>query len=183
MTAKSRRKLTCVLVDAVIVIEAHRLGLWHDLIKKVRVVVPATVVQDEAFYFKTRSRRKHHAIALGELVEDGRIVQEAATVEELRGLRTIFDDVTLQGLHAGELEALALLQAGRVEDTPFCTSDALAIRALAVMGRHESGISLERMLQRLGLQTSLESQYTEDYFRDHLKRGMRDRITRAGLRR
>ena len=182
MTAKSRRRLTCVLLDAVIVIEAHRLDIWDKLISKVRVVVPATVVQDEAFYFKTRGKRKRHAIDLCGLIEAGRIAQEAATVEELQGLQAVFDNLTLQGLHAGELEALALLQAGKLEDTLFCTSDALAIRALALMGHHESGISLERMLQRLGLQASLDPQFTDEYFQNNLRRGKQDWITRTGLR-
>jgi hypothetical protein len=165
-----------------IVIEAHRLGIWHDLMSKVQVVLPATVVRDEAFYFETKAGRKPHAIDLGESIKTGRITQEAAALEELQELFAIFDNLTLGGLHPGELEALALLRAEKLGDALFCTSDAAAIRALALMGHHESGISLERMLQRLGLQTSLESQYTEDYFRHNLTKGKQDRITRTGLR-
>jgi hypothetical protein len=182
MTAKSRRKLKCVLLDAMIVIEAHRVGIWHDLISKVQVVLPATVVRDEAFYFETKAGRKAHAIDLGGSIESGRITQEAATLEELQELYAIFDDLTLQGLHPGELEALALLQAEKLGDALLCTSDAAAIRALALMGHHESGISLESMLQRLGLQQLLESQYTEEYFRSNVRKGQQDRITRTGLR-
>ncbi len=56
------------------------------------------------------------------------------------------------------------------------------IRALALMGHSELGISLERLLQEVGLQNPLNGHYKEDSFRCHLTKGQQDRITGIGLK-
>jgi predicted membrane protein len=48
MIVKATRKLTSVLLDAVIVIEAHALVIWSNLVGKVEILVPSTVVRKEA---------------------------------------------------------------------------------------------------------------------------------------
>ena len=182
MTVKATRRLTSVLLDAVIVIEAHALGIWSNLVGKVDILVPSTVVRDEAFYFNSKKREKRLAIQISKSIKDGEIMEVAATAEELRSLEGIFDNATLQGLDPGELEALALLKSGKIKGALFCTADGAAIRALALMGHSELGISLERLLQEVGLQKPLDRQYKEDFFRYHLTRGQQDRITGIGLK-
>jgi len=56
MTVKATRRSTSVLLDAVIVIEAHALGIWKNLLSKVEILVLSTVVRNEAFYFDTKER-------------------------------------------------------------------------------------------------------------------------------
>jgi hypothetical protein len=182
MTVKATRKLTSVLLDAVIVIEAHALGIWSNLVGKVEILIPSTVVRDEAFYFNSKKKEKRLAIQISKSIKDGEIKEVSATAEDLRSLGGIFDNATLQGLDPGELEALALLKSCKIGDILFCTADGAAIRALALMGNSELGISLERLLQKVGLQNPLTRQYKEDFFRYHLTKGQQDRITGIGLK-
>ncbi|MBW1920936.1 MAG: hypothetical protein JRI81_12040, partial [Deltaproteobacteria bacterium] len=88
------------------------------------------------------------------------------------------------GLHAGETEALALMISGRAETESalFCTADGAAIRALALLGKREYGISLQSLLTKVGLQKPLEEQFGEQFFKRHLDRGAQDRITGIGLK-
>ncbi|MBU2497476.1 MAG: hypothetical protein KKE57_01115 [Proteobacteria bacterium] len=184
MTAKPTKKSIYVLLDAVIVIEAHALGIWDSLLDKIRAVVPSTVVQNEAFYFDTKKTGERGPILIKQSVKSGMLSEVAATAFELQRLQNILDYATLQGLDAGETEALALIISGRteMEDTLFCTADGAAIRALALLGHRESGVSFETLLMKVGLQKPLDQHFREDFFKKHLDRGAQDRITGTGLR-
>jgi hypothetical protein len=46
----------------------------------------------------------------------------------------------------------------------------------------EVGISLETLLTKVGLQKPLDHHFREDFFKKHLDRGARDRITGIGLK-
>ena len=165
-----------------IVIKAHELAIWRDLKSKISIVIPSTVVNNEAFYFDTIRGERRFPINLSGDIATGMIAEEAATPEELRNLLNIFDDNTIEMIHDGEKEALALIYGGRFGGALFCTSDIPAIRALGLMGCPDNGISLEEILKNIGLQKPLEPHYTQSFFNHHLSRGRRDRITRTGLR-
>ena len=95
MTVKATRKLTSVLLDAVIVIEAHALGIWSNLVGKVEILVPSTVVRDEAFYFNSKKKEKRLAIQISKSIKDGEITEVSAAAEELRSLEGIFDNASV----------------------------------------------------------------------------------------
>ena len=182
MIAKATRKLGYVLLDANVIIEAYALDVWNKLLDKIKAVVPSSVVQDEAFYFDKKKSGKRLAIDLNKFIDSGRILEVAATAIELQNLRKIFDDLTLEGLDPGELEALALLNSGRLKGAIFCTADKAAIRALALMGHFESGISMEELLRICGLQKPLDLQYKRKFFEEQLAIGNQNRIAGFGLR-
>jgi hypothetical protein len=46
----------------------------------------------------------------------------------------------------------------------FCTSDAPAIKALAMIGRSDVGISMELILKKVDLQKRLSKQFTDGFF-------------------
>ncbi len=184
MNAKSTKKSISVILDAMIIIEVHELGIWKHLLNKIKVLVPSTVVRDEALYFDTKKRKNRSAIHLVQSVKSHEIIELAANVEELQNLQGILDYATLGGLHAGETEALALMISGRAETESalFCTADGAAIRALALLGKREYGISLEALLHKVGLQKPLDQHFKEGFFRKHLDRGSQDRVTGIGLK-
>ena len=64
----------------------------------------------------------------------------------------------------------------------FCTSDAPAIKALAMMGRSDAGISMESILKKAGLQKRLSKQFTDNFFKVLIKEGQQNRITGMGLK-
>lgn len=71
---------------------------------------------------------------------------------------------------------------GRPSEHLFCSSDAAAIQALAMLGYSELGISLEEVLQKVGLQKQLPVQFTKAFFRRNLTIGQQRRITGQDLR-
>ena len=182
MTVKPTKKLICVILDAMIVIEAHALEIWDSLIEKIEAIIPSTIIQDEAFYFDTKKTGKRSPILISQSVSSGKIIEMAATSTELQKLHYILDYATLQGLHPGETEALAIINSDRKEGAFLCTADGAAIRALALLGHRESGISMESLLTKVGLQKPLDPHFREDFFKKHLDRGAQDRITGVGLK-
>ena len=179
MTARTT-KPRCVLLDANIVIEAHALKIWTELKDRYELILPSIVVINEVKYFHS-SKRGSKSIRLGEQITRGEVHQLTATVEEYAELYKIFDSVFLQTLDSGETEALALLQANRTPEAFFCTSDAPAIKALAMLGLSRQGISMEMLMNKVGLAKRLETQFTEDFFKTNIRHGQIARITGEGL--
>ncbi len=179
---KSIKNSTCVLLDAMIVIEAYAVDVWDPLLEEVSIMVPATVINNEAFYFDSKKTNRRGAIRLRQYVESGKISEVNATIEDLQSLNEVLSFATLQGLHEGELEALAALHGGTARGAFFCTAEGAAIRALALLGHSESGISFEILLREVGLQKALEDHYSDKFFQYHLERGKQDRITGTGLK-
>jgi len=170
-----------VLLDADVIIEAHELKVWDPIVSEVGVLVPSIVSHNEASYFRSRKRRKKLGIRLTPLVESGDIEELSATTDELRSIEEAFDCITLEGLHDGEKEALALLYSGRAPGSFFCSGDKAALRCLAMLGLSEKAISLETLLGSIGFWKPLSPQFTEEYLRRQLRRGQQDGITGLGL--
>lgn len=179
MTARIT-KHRCVLLDANIVIEAHALEIWTDLKEKYDLVIPSIVVIDEVRYFRS-SKRVSKPIRLGEEVTTGEIFQLTATVEEYAEINRVFASWFIQALDPGETEALALLRANRAPDACFCTSDGPAIKALAMLGLSDLGISMEILMKKIGLTKNLRRQFSEEFFRVNIRLGQTNRITGEGL--
>jgi len=179
MTARTT-KPQCVLLDANVVIKAHELRVWLQLTERYELILPSTVIRNEARYFQT-AKRVRKPIRLQELLAKGEIAELSASAEELARVHAIFASWFLGTLDSGEAEALALLKANKAPAAYFCTSDAPAIKALAMIMMSEQGISMETLLAKVGLKKNLERQYTEDFFRTNIRLGQIARITGEGL--
>jgi hypothetical protein len=180
-----KKKITrpkCVLLDAMIIITAHEKGIWLSLIEAFEIVVSSIIARDEALFYSEKEGGIPKAIDLPKLTADGKITELAATVEELKRLSNIFDPIFIEGLHAGESEALALLLAGKAGEALFCTSDAKAIQALAMIGLSEQGISFERLIKTSGLSRDLPDHFGEYFFKRNIRSGQENRLTGAGMR-
>lgn len=181
MTAKTTKQTYKLLLDADIVIESHAVGIWQKLVEQCKLILPSTIVHDEALFFQRQINGIPEDINLRSLIEAEKITELSATAEELASLRGLFDRVFIETLHPGETEALALLKAGKAPGTWFCSGDARAIQAIAMIGMPERGISMEALLRRVGLTKPLRKQFREDFFRKNLRVGQLNRITREGL--
>lgn len=182
MIAKATTKLRYVLLDANIIIEAYVLGIWAKLLNRTKIIVPSIVALDEALFYSREKGGIPKPIDLPRLVDRGKIEQVTAAQSEMMAIHTHFDRVFIEGLHEGELEALALVKEDRVRGALLCTGDAVAIQALAMIGHSESGISMARMLLSMGLQRNLDKQFTEEFFQACLAQGKENLITGRGLR-
>lgn len=181
-TKRRIRKPLQLLLDANVVIEAHCLRVWDPLISRVPVACPATVVDSEALFYCEDEHSVPPSIHLERLVAEGRIAMFEATAEDLGRVATLLTDDVLEGLDPGEAEALALLLVQKAPDHRFCTGDRAAIRALALLGLSERGISFESVLETLGLQKRLKEPFTEQFFQQALREGQEHRLRGLGLR-
>jgi hypothetical protein len=173
-----------LIPDAMVVICLHELGLWESFCRRVTVIVPSIVVHESVFY-RDGATGKHARIDLEAQVLAGDIQQESATLAEMDEFRRQFDAVMVENLHDGEIESLTLLSLGRVVGCVLCSADRAAVKALALVGMKDKGISLERAFHELGMPGArrLEPQYSEERFAQWLAEALVDRMQGRGLAR
>lgn len=169
-----------ILLDANIIIEAHTQGVWASLIQRATLIIPSTVIEEANGYRDADGA--YNPIHLDSDLGANLIHETQATPEQLAALRARFDSVFLQRMDRGESEALALLLAGALPDTQFCTADGPAIRALNLLDMPDVGISFEALLRQVGLQHPLRDHFSDRWFHEQQARGAQERITGEGLR-
>lgn len=164
--------MNIVLLDADVIIDLHRLGVWDQVVKRNQVSIPSIVLREEAFYYDDEQGIRHEI----DIIKDaGTAFQEiSATAVGMRDFIERFDSDVQEELHNGELEALTILQGDR--DILFCTSDKMAIKAIAIMGSSSQGISLEELLTACGISKKLGYKHTKEYFRKYISEGSLIRI-------
>ena len=143
--------LKCVLLDANIIIEAYKLGIWEKLINQTQIIVSSIVAHKEALFYSKQYAGIPEAINLKRLISEGKIQEIEATQDEIKEFYNKFDSVFVEGLDPGEAESLSLVMHDKVGDSLFCTGDVPAIKALAMIGHSNRGISFEMILKRAGL--------------------------------
>jgi hypothetical protein len=173
--------LKCVLLDANIIIESHKVGVWEKLIDRVEIVVSSIVAHKESLFYSEVEGKIPEPINLNRLIQDGKIKETSATPEEMADFLNYFDKVFVFGLDEGEIESLSLIKSGKVKDTLFCSSDGPAIQALAMIGHSDAGISMETLLKETGLQKNLECQFGDAFFKKHIKKGSENLIQGVGI--
>jgi len=182
LTSDRTSRPSCVLLDANVVITAHELGVWDWLVRVFRVSVPSVVVRSEALHYCPVSQPGLKVrIDLAAQVMSGRIQQLEGSVKDISQLLEVFDPSFVDSIHAGEAEGLALVANGKAGDAQYCSGDALAIQALAMLGFAGRAVSFEVLLGGKKTGVPLEAQCTEDYLRRNLAIGLEKRITGSGL--
>jgi hypothetical protein len=64
-----------VILDAMLVIEAHAIGIWDNLVDKIDAIIPSTVVKDEAFYFDSKKTGKRGPILISQAISSGKVAE------------------------------------------------------------------------------------------------------------
>jgi hypothetical protein len=171
--------LILLLLDADVVIDLHRFGIWDRITKAHQVYIPSIILHREAYYYVDTSGRQY-PICLNDQI--GKTIQEiACSAEELLSFSENFDSAFQTEIHDGEKEALILLS--KEERFRFCTCDKSAIKSLALLGLTDRGISFERLMKASGLASrELEYKQTEDYFRRWAREGSIMKIQGRGIK-
>ena len=94
----------------------------------------------------------------------------------------MFDRSFTDAIHDGEIEALALIREQKVGDAMYCSCDGSALKALAMIGHAEKGISMEALLQSIGHSKNVKGQFSEKFFQEKIAEGQSNRITGTGLK-
>ena len=167
-----------LLLDADVIIDLHRLGVWHIIVQKHTISIPSIILHKEAYYYEDASG-KIHPIELEK--EIGKSIQEISCLpEELAEFTEQFDYNVRDSLHSGEKEALVLLQ--KKKELLLCTCDKAAIKALALLDLTNQGISVENLLNKSGVSKKLEPKHTEKYFKLWLTEGSIMKLQGSGFK-
>jgi len=164
-----------LMPDAMIIIALHEMNIWESFCSSCRVLVPSIVAVESEFF--------HDADGWGLPIHlEDQVSREEASLLDMETLKSRFDQVLAERIHAGELEALTLFYNGSVtKDCLLCTSDRAVLYALVCLDLSNRAISLESALDKIGLRQTLEHQYTEDWFQDILREARIRRIQGTGL--
>lgn len=173
------KRSRCLLLDANIVIGLFELSLWDAVVDSCDLTLSEVVVDEADFYRDVRG--DEHRIDLQPYIAAGRIEVRGITASELAAFKSRFDDLYIEKLDDGETESLAICE--RDDEYEICSADAIVFKVLAVIDRSEQGISLEELLQRVGLGRSLEWKFRRDFRLKQHQSGLRDRMAGIGLRR
>lgn len=155
--------------------------MWANLLERVHLVVPSVILGEVDGYYDPVTG-DYIPIHLRKEVEQGLITEVTATAEHLAVFMGRFDSTFAQRMDAGEREALALLHAGECAEHRFCTADGAAIPALCLLDMSEKGVSLETLLNEVGLSRTLPPKYREKFFVNMRAQGVEERIRGVGLR-
>lgn len=88
---------------------------------------------------------------------------------------TLVKPTFFPSIDPGEREALALLKNPNFKDYHFCTADALPIRLLSVLDLADRGVSLEKLLENVGVKKKLPNHFTEEFFKKQLALGFQEK--------
>jgi hypothetical protein len=169
------QKPKLLLLDADVVIEAHKLGAWEALKKAFSIAVPATIVR-EARYFTSSEGRQ--GINLQREIDAGEITCIDATASEILATFENFDPVFMQGIDDGEKEGIAIIRFEKSEDCVFCTGDTNAVEAIGMLALDNRSVSFETVLQMAKVTvTRVRPSMTIKAHADHVQKGRVRRIT------
>ncbi len=170
------------LLDAGPLIELHRLGIWERVVGRAELVIPSIVVEREAEFWDSEDGERK-PIRLEPLIASGVIRKVEVDAAQVLETAALYDASIADSIHAGELEALTILRCWEGAERPsFCTGDRLATIALCLLGFSSLAVSLEELLERVGLTARPRPQFCRDKMRRWVEEGVQRWITREGLR-
>jgi len=171
------KKFKLLLLDANVVIQVFKLGLWARLVDRCDVWLAATVVQEAAFF--TSEEGTPHTIDLSQDIAENRVSTFELTPSQLSEFKASFDPSYLEKLDDGETESLAHL-INSTDRYLICSADKIVYRILGNLNRNEQGISLEEILQQVGLGVALPRPFTKSYRRECTGRGFEEGLGGIG---
>ena len=169
-----------LILDANVVIHLHESGVWTNFIAKYDVHLPQAVV-DEAGFYDDRDEERHYIDLSGD-IGSGRVQVFEVELADVRTFSNKFDSVYVGKLDPGELEALAFLY-HTSESYSISSGDAIVYRVLGCLNCGHQGISLEELLQQVGLQqSSVKWPYSKKFREQYTQVGAMDLIQGRGLK-
>jgi hypothetical protein len=168
------KKLKRILPDAVVVIAAHEGGYWESLCNTYEIGLPATIFEEELFYFGKDNKKSLHP---SKWIQEKKVIRIDADIGDFDKVAKKFSATFLHSIHKGELEALAILLSSKYQDFYFSTADAAPIRALGTLQLASRGIFIEELLVGMGQKSKeipLSPHFTKKWFQQKIAEGLRD---------
>jgi len=173
--------LKLLLLDADVIIIAHELGVWDQLVQKCSISVTETIVKEAGYWEDNKGEQ--HVIDLESFVTKGQIDSIPVELSKVRKFRQRFGPVYLENMDPGESETLAFVDAS--DDTwRYCSGDAIVFKVLGCLARGDQGISLEEVLNQCGIGLPSRNDVahlTKAYRENQTRIGQQDGITGIGF--
>lgn len=172
------KRLRFLLLDANVIIRLFELSLWKKIVETCDIIVAETVVEEAEFFFDDEGQ---HAIDLSADIKSNRITIASVPASDVAQFRDRFSPDYLERIDPGEAEALAFLLSSN-DPCLLCSADAIVFRILGRLNRGEQGLSLEEVLDRVGLSRGLPNQFRKEARDRWTKQGQQDMIQHRGLK-
>jgi len=170
------KKLKLLLFDANVVIELFRQGIWDKVVERCEIRLSRTVAEEEVKYWEEETGRQHR-IDLGTYIEAGNVKIFDVSFSEIQSYRERFGSMYFEKLDPGETESLVYLEKHQ-DLAKICSADKIVYRILGNYRLSDNGISLEEILDYIGLSRSLSHEFGKEYrlrwSRKGFEEGMRD---------
>jgi hypothetical protein len=170
------KKFQFLLLDAGPVLELLRLGLWNKFTESCDVYMTPAIVEE---VIKLNFEYTDQKVNLTSSTQLNVTIRDV----ELPVIKRFFElfDSTYQGNIHRERETLAFLW-NRPEQWFLCSADGAVFRVLGLIGKAERGISLEEILEQIGLKQNLVWQYSKRFREKYTQMGQVDLIQNKGLK-
>ena len=172
-------KFQFLLLDAGIIIGAHELGVWDSLIQQCTVTITSTVNQEADFWYDEHGER--HEINLSEDINTKKINCVDVPLSQVSDFCKKFGPTYLDRMDPGEADSLAYLSFSN-QHWLIASADSHVFKVLGYLGLGEQGISLEEILQKVGLGREVHWKYRMDFRKKYTLKGEQDGITGLGQR-
>ena len=176
-------KLKLLILDAGVVIKLHTLGLWSKVVDKCDVHLSSIVADRESRFYRVAGDDWDLDIDLRADIASGSVTVFDSPAVAMSRFKSLFDTEYFVDLDDGEAESLAFLVDQR-EDYLISSGDAIVYKVLGNLNLTESGISLEEILQQIGLNSKMDEwQYTKKFREKFTAIGAQDMIQGRGRKR
>ena len=165
------------LLDAGIIIELYRQGIWEHVISHYEITIAETVAEESMFFKDAAGHRV--SIDLSGVIEADQIRCVTTSPSQVSTFLNRFGQDYVERLDAGELESLVYLYSTS-DQMGICSADSIVFKVLGVTDKSDLGISLEELLNECGMSRNLSWQYTKAFRDKYTHDGFQDRLQGFG---
>lgn len=172
------KKFPFLLLDAGPVIKLFELGIWQEFIARCDVTIAQQVAEESKW---ARGETEDCLIDLAQHSEEGSISIIDIDASKVAAFTNKFSaQLSRVRIDPGELATLVFMS-DSTDPWIICTADGPVFRFLGTIGKTEQGISLEEILEQIGLAKKLEWKYTKRFREKYSHMGQVDSIQGQGL--
>jgi len=170
------KKFQFLLLDTGPIITLFELVIWDEFLKRCNVSISQTVANEAKWASQEIEDVKIDLESYKDKINIFDIDPSLA-----KSFLDRFNELYKTEIHAGEKETLAFLY-NSSEEWLLCSGDHAVYRVLGLLGRGEQSISLEEILDKVGLsQSQLRREYTKKFREFWIRKGQIDSIQNKGL--